>query len=464
MLISYFRKIGVVWLLCTVSLCQELYAQQTLLTIQNLIDSANAHYPLLQQKQFLIQAAEAAVQDSRSEFLPKVIVADQLSAGSNNAIRGAYLPFGSAASVSAVIRDDNSYDAATGNFASVYSEYVLSDFGYRTAKIKSMQAVASFRRADLEREAYVLKLNICRTYFNILQRRNQLKADLQNKLRYQNIYKVIWAVSASGIKAGVDSSLARAEVSKAVIIYNQTALALQQLYADLSLQTGIGLDKLSLDSFAQVFKDKPIETLNIPANLTINPLLEIYKQNQLVAQQNRLLISKSYLPKLIAGSSLTARGSSITGQDDFKNIAQGFGYQRFNYLAGVGISYDLFNGLRKKRKLAVAGYELQALKAEIDFQRLSLLNIARKAALAAENAKATLNELPLQASAAEQVYQQKLAQYKAGIADLVDLTNASFVVYRSQTDYIQALGDWYRSSLEKAAADGQLNSFIQSIK
>ena len=67
-------------------------------------------------------------------------------------------------------------------------------------------------------------------------------------------------------------------------------------------------------------------------------------------------------------------------------------------------------------------------------------------------------------NAAANAYDQKLAQYKAGIINLVDLTNASFVLYRTQTDYVEALNDWLQAKLDKAAATGNLDPFIQSIK
>ncbi|MFX7820725.1 TolC family protein, partial [Acinetobacter baumannii] len=54
-----------------------------------------------------------------------------------------------------------------------------------------------------------------------------------------------------------------------------------------------------------------------------------------------------------------------------------------------------------------------------------------------------LLQLPTQLKSAEDVYLQKTAQYKAGLVNLIDLTNATFVLYRSQTDYIEALNDYY---------------------
>jgi outer membrane protein TolC len=90
--------------------------------------------------------------------------------------------------------------------------------------------------------------------------------------------------------------------------------------------------------------------------------------------------------------------------------------------------------------------------------------VGNKAEESIRTATKNLVEIPIQVDAANSAYEQKTAQYKAGIINLVDLTNASFVLYRSQTDYVQTLSDWLLANLDKYSAAGQLNLFIQSIK
>ena len=72
-----------------------------------------------------------------------------------------------------------------------------------------------------------------------LKNQFQLAIDQQNVSRYEEVYKVIEAVTRSGIKAGADSSLAMAELSKSRISYNQTEGQVRQLQQQLSYLTGI---------------------------------------------------------------------------------------------------------------------------------------------------------------------------------------------------------------------------------
>jgi len=75
-----------------------------------------------------------------------------------------------------------------------------------------------------------------------------------------------------------------------------------------------------------------------------------------------------------------------------------------------------------------------------------------------------LGEIPIQIRAAQDAFDQKSAQYKAGIINLVDLVTASYALYRAQSDYVEAVSDWLLGNLDKAAANGNLDQFIQILQ
>ena len=115
-------------------------------------------------------------------------------------------------------------------------------------------------------------------------------------------------------------------------------------------------------------------------------------------------------------------------------------------------------------KLAINSYREKASEYALQQQKLALQSASSQAVSAMQTALANLQELPNQTKAAEELYQQKIAQYRAGLISLIDLTNASFVLYRSQTDFIDAVNDWYTARLFNAVAAGSLDLFIQSLK
>jgi outer membrane protein TolC len=440
-----------------------LFAQQHL-SLQNLIDTARKNLPLLQQKQAFINASRAGITEIKHSFLPQVKFSDQLNMGSDNSIAGSYLPIGITPSTSAGVRSDNNFQPATGNIGVLYSEYELANFGLNSARLSNAQTLVNFNEADLEREAYLLELNIAKLYLNIQKEQYRLNADGQNIERYQSIFNVIRALTLSGLKAGSDSSLAKAELSKTRISYNQTLGSINQLKQQLAYLTGIAANHLTIDTLANnAFISQPNNT-SASIDTVNNPLLDYYTKKKAIYVSNDLLIKKSYLPKIVLAGSTWARGSSIQYNDQYKSLLTGLGYQRFNYAVGVAFTYNLFNNLYKKDKLAINRYQTQASDFELQQQKLAINSLSLQADNALQTTQANLQELPIQLQSAQATFAQKKAQYKAGLISLIDLTNASFVLYRSQTDYIETLSDWYLAQLDKAAATGNLNQFIQTIK
>jgi outer membrane protein TolC len=441
----------------------SLLAQQHF-TLKQLIDSAEINVPTLKQKQAFVNVSMASLTEVKHSFLPQVKLSEQLNMGSNNSMAGTFFTFGITPSTSAGVRAENDYSPVTGNVAVAYSEYELANFGLNKAKLNNAKAAINFQEADLNKEKYLLQLEIARLYFNLLKYQYRLNAEKQNTDRYQTVFTVINALTSSGIKPGADSSLAKAELSKARINYNQTVGKIAQLKQQLSNLTGIDDSRIIVDTFFDnlAYKELPLkEPKTVEAT---NPLLNYYSKKKDIYFANEMLIKKSYLPKVILASALWARGSSIQYNDNFKSLSTGLGYQRFNYAVGIAVTYNLFNSMYKKDKLLINSYQQQASEFELQQQKLALNSASIQADNVLATTRANLLELPVQLSSAQAVFNQKTAQYKAGLISLIDVTNASFVLYRSQTDYIETISDWYLAQLDKAASTGTLIQFIQTIK
>ncbi len=456
---------------CTMSLMMlfmlpmPLPAQQsTPVSLKQLIDSARHHLPILAQKQALINGADAQTRFVRNSFLPTATVADELALSTDNSLPGSYSSYGIIPSTSSGIHSTNNYQPATGNIGILYSQYDLEDFGYKKAVVQNAQAGANVNRADLAQQQYQLAWQTGQLYFELRKNMYQLEVDRQNVQRYTDVYKVIQAVTRSGIKPGADSSLALAELSRTRIQFNQTAGKVLQLQQQLGYITGLPADVILPDTNTT---KAYLGAMSIAGNVfdsTYNPLTDYYEKQKQVFLSAENLVKKSYLPRIVLMGTVWGRGSSIDYNSDYKSLSTGLGYQRLNYMAGVTISYDLFNPLHKRDRLAVTHYQTIASSQALNQQMLYLQNISNNAGTAITTAWQNLQEIPVQIGASVDGYNQKTAQYKAGIINLVDLTNATFVLYRAQTDYVQTLSDWFLANLDKAAATGSLDLFIQSVK
>lgn len=466
MTVFYNKTVGcIIYILLSCIPAVPCGAQATgAVSLQTIIDSARVHLPVLAQKKALINSADAQTRFVRNSFLPSAILADEVSVNSDNSLPGSYWSMGIIPSTSGGIRSADNLQAATGNIGVLYSQYDLADFGLKKAAIQNAEANTNLSKTDLAREEYLLKWQIGKLYFNLIKNQYQLEVDRQNVKRYEDVYKVIQAVTLSGIKAGADSSLALAELSKTRITYNQTLGQVRQLQQQLSYLSGLAAGSITVDTNQTKTYLSSMAIAGNAFDTTANPLTDYYEKQRDLFLAAENLVKKSYLPRIFLAGNIWVRGSSIDYNNNYKSLATGLGYQRLNYMAGVTISYDLFNGLHKKDRLAVTHYQTLANDEALQQQKLSLQNISNRADEAINTAYKNLQEIPVQIKASQDSYNQKTAQYKAGIINLVDLTNASYVLYRSQTDYVQTLSDWFLANLDKVAATGNLDPFIQSIK
>jgi outer membrane protein TolC len=467
MIAFYYRKsFGVLGILL-LSPMLSLFAQQKKYTLAGFIDSAQRHLPVLMQKKALVDAAKAGVTDARHAYLPTSYLGDELTAATDNSIPGSYIGFGVIPSSSAGVRSSNNYQSAMGNIAFFYNQYELLDFGLKKSTVRSAEAYVNLSQADLNRESYLVQWQVAKLYLEILKNQFQLAIDRENVSRYETVYKVIQAVTQSGIKPGADSALAMAELSKTRIIYNQTFGQIRQLQQQLSYLTGIPANDIDPDTTRTRSYLSALDVIGGSVRDSIaasNPLIDYFNKEKALYLQREDQVKKSYLPKVLLTGVAWGRGSSIDYTDNYKSAATGLGYQRFNYLAGLTLEYDLFNIVHRKDKARIARNNSIASEYGLQQQQLSLANVGNKAEESIRTATKNLIEIPVQVDAAKSAFDQKTAQYKAGIINLVDLTNASFVLYRSQSDYVQTLSDWLLANLDKYSAAGDLDQFIQSIK
>ncbi|HUB60417.1 MAG TPA: TolC family protein [Puia sp.] len=444
----------------------SVFAQEKNYSLSDYIDSAQRHLPVLFQKKALVDAAKAGITDARHSFLPTSFAGDEASVGTDNSLPGSYISFGIIPSTSSGVRSSNTFQSAIGNIGFLYNQYELLDFGLKKATVHQAEAFTDLSQADLERERYLVKWEVGKLYLDILKNQFQLGIDSENVSRYEVLYRVVEAVTRSGIKPGADSALAMAELSKTRITYNQTRGEIRQLQQQLSYLTGIPVNDVNIDTSRAQSYLSSTEILGRIQDTTasLNPLIDYYNRQKIFYLQTEDLVRKSFLPKVLLTGVVWGRGSSIDYQDNYKSMATGLGYQRFNYMAGLTLEYNLFNIVHRKDKEAIARNNTIASDYDLQQQQLSILNVGNKADEAIRTAVENLAEIPIQIGAARDAFGQKTAQYKAGIINLVDLTDASFVLYRSQSDYVQTLSDWLLANLDKAASAGNLDLFIQAIK
>jgi outer membrane protein TolC len=442
----------------------NLPAQQAGYRLSSLLDSAQRHLPILMAKRAALNGAKANVADARHSFLPQLLIGDQVDLSTLNAVEGVFFPLNAIPSTTSGVRSAGQSDLASGNVGAVYGQVELLNFGLTSARVGNAEAQVEVGRADLDRESYLAKGDVARLFFDLAKAQSRLGVEQQNVSRYEEVFRIQQALTSSGIRAGVDSSMAKAELSRARTNLNEAVGAIAQLKMRLSALTGITADRLVIDTTGLQYSPIGTDSAARIAASHKHPLLDYYYEQEQLRQSDERLAGKSYLPKLLIGGGAWARGSSINFDDVYGPLGSGLGLQRVNYGLGIALAYDIVGVVHRHDKMEVARWRADAADFELQQQQLDLRLAASQADEAIRTSETNLAEFPIQLDAARDTYSQKVAQYQAGLINLIDLTNAAFVLYRSQNDYLSAVNDWYVARIDKAIASGTLDVFIQSLR
>ena len=147
----------------------------------------------------------------------------------------------------------------------------------------------------------------------------------------------------------------------------------------------------------------------------------------------------------------------------FNNLSSGWGFDRNNYLVGIGISYNLFDLRRKQLKLRTQKAITSYAQKQLDEQRAALALEVNQADVELNTAKQRLLEIPNQLKAANAGYRQKLSLYKSGLTDIIELNAALNILYRAETDYVQAKYAYSSALFQKAVTGNQVSSVLNLL-
>jgi outer membrane protein TolC len=447
-------------MVCSISFSQTV----PVIGLKQAVDSVLKNYPGLQAKQMQLQSANAGIRDAIHQGLPSLKVSDQLDMGTANSIGGSYFPMGIIPSTSGGIRADNNTNISSGNIGVGYSEYELCTFGMQHARVEAAKAFGNEADADYKKTEYWLQYQVSQLYFNVLKY-NLLSAIQQKNIdRYQTLSKYIKAYTGSGIKAGVDSSVANAEVSKAKIEHLQTLETLDQLKSEFVYYMGIKNTSFDVDTNLYRLPPSVIDQLELVVSGDSvsfnNPFLNYYKSKWNYSLAQEKLIRKSFLPKIYLIGAAWTRGSSLSSKDEYGDLPSGLNYSRYNYMMGLAFTYNIVDVIHQKDKTAIQYYQAEASKDELKEQESLLSNQLRQSDIAIQAALSKIKEIPVQLKASQDAYAQKSAQYNAGLINIVELTNVSYLLYRAETDELDAESELLNTLLQKAITNNTLNSFL----
>jgi adhesin transport system outer membrane protein len=451
-----------VWLLLFVAFAANAQ-QSTPVTLKELLNKVDQKGPTLLTDSAAILIRQAQAAETRSNWLPNLSLNYQADIGSSNNTTGPYFGFGIIPSSSGGIHNTNVATSMSDNLGIAALDWEVYNFGKYSAQNKVANSDIKVEQNQFAESKYDLQAYTISSYLQLLRLQDFLGIQYRNIQRTQQIRRSIESLAKSGVRAGVDTSIAEAELSKARLNYIELNNQLKHVQLQLSAVSGFPYQSIVPDTTVEMaLINKPSAYL-FPPDTANHPLINFYRsvyQNNL---QREDLVKKLYNPKISLEAAAWGRGSSVDAAGQYNSLSSGYGFQRSNYLVGIGISYNLFDLRRRQLKLrtqkASTDYSMKKLQ-----EQQQLLSIsASQADVEMETALNRLKEIPNQLKAANDGYRQKLSLYKNGLTDIVELDAALNILYRAETDYMQAKYDYSNALFQKAITENQVSSVLNLL-
>jgi outer membrane protein TolC len=437
------------------------------LLLSDAINTGLKNYQSIQAKRNYLNASTALVQNTRNEYLPNVIASVQQDYGT---INGQYGPLAAVGvpgvSSSGPVGSSQNWNASFGALYFVNTNWEFFSFGRLKSKISLANAQVQKDSADLEQEQFIHSVKIAAAYLNLLTTQKFVQNAQANLDRTISLQQVVTARTRTGLNAGVDSSIANAEVSRARLALIDARNGELQVRNQLAQLLNVAPVAFRLDT---TFASRvPVEVKTNIA-ITQNPQVKFYQTRINQSDVATAYLKRSVLPGLNLFGIFQTRGSGFdyTYTNDAKythDYFEGIKPTRSNYVAGLSIAWNITSLAKIKQQVKAQQSITEAFKNEYDQVTTQLQDQLILADQRIDNSLQSVHEVPQQYQAAADAWVQKSVLYKNGLTNVVDLQQALYALNRAETDRSVAFINVWQSLLLKAAASGDFELFIKQVK
>ncbi|MEJ1239482.1 TolC family protein [Chryseolinea sp. T2] len=432
--------------------------------LPTLLEQSRSNYPLLKARQLDVESAEQDVLTSKSDYIPRLAVQHQYSYGTSNSVAGSFYPNPAVISPSGGIRAENTYVATWGSFTSTLMEWNIFNFGKVSANVSAAKAGLASTQAAYENELFQHQVRVTDAYLLTLITERLTRIQESNLQRARRFKEVVAASVRSGLRAGVDSSLANAEYTKAEMLLLETKRNAQsQLLQLMELSGTIGTTLEQPDSM-RFFSALPL--LPDTSSASVNPILELYDARMRQSVARSTAIRRSYLPSISLVGAAWARGSGVSPADDTfqTSFHDGTEYKVYNYLFGASTRWNLTDIIPISHRYRSERYHSVRDREQYNEQVLKLQRQRKESQIHYSLMTEQASRAPIQLAAAQRAYRQASARYSSGLTDLPTMLQSMVTLSRAEADMAIAYSNTWRGLLAIAAAKGDLNIFLNAIQ
>jgi outer membrane protein TolC len=272
---------------------------------------------------------------------------------------------------------------------------------------------------------------------------------------------------ASGIRPGVDSSIASSELSKSKVALYEAQKNLDQIQVQLATLSGLPALSLLPDTNAEVKLITSGGALALSATIDTahHPDIDLYKSLSDLSRARLQLEKKRFYPKIMLDADVWTRGSSLSSADKYNSdLLQGYAPNRLNYFVGITFTYDILNIVRKKLSTDVSKFEVDASEHMLQQERDNINNELQRAQIETSYQLNRLKETDHQLRSATIAYAQQENLYRNGLSSVIDLNIALNSFIQARRDHLDSKVGYMRSILNYSLVTNSFNSLVQTLK
>ncbi len=312
--------------------------------------------------------------------------------------------------------------------AQVSLSQLLFDFGKNLAATEAARRLADVALEDIELQRQLIVLSVREAYTNILLAERLTKVNQQAVQRAQLNLRAATRAFEVGLRP--ESDVARAEVDAANaevdVIRSSNAVRL----ALAALNTAMGLNVAT--------PTRVQDNLDHQPSIFDRPLLFSEATRQRPEQrQARLRVEaadalerqafRNFFPDIFGGGSYG--GTQFPGFNE-------------TWTVGLSMSWSIFDGGNKIARYQEAKANLESARARVAASELDISRDVEQAIVTAEEAQARIRAIGVSVKAAERNYRFAEGRFRAGLATIIELTDAQFSLTQAQSFETQALADY----------------------
>jgi outer membrane protein len=430
-------------------------------TLEEAVDFALKNYPAVRASLEQANAAHGGVGLARTNYLPRADMLWQANRASRNNVFGLLLPQPVIPTVSGPVLSTTSGQSVWGSAEGLLFSWEPVDFGARRARVDSAQAAEAQANAQVSVTRLDVAVATVNAFLTLVAAEKTLSAAQADVERREVFAKSVHVLVDNQLRAGADASRADAELARSRA--NLARARQQQEVSRAALADLLGIAESKVEAREGQLANAPPENLPPISGISAHPVAKAQdaRVQELRSQVN--ILDRSYYPKFNFQSAIYGRGTGANTDSTFQGGTNGLGVDRSNWAAGLTVTFPLFDifSIHARKVIEQANERAEATRYAQTIQDLT--GQLKKAQASLQGARDVAEATPVELQAARATETQERARYQAGLATLVDVSDAQSLLVQAEIDDALARVAVWQNLASVAGSQGDLAPFLQFL-